>query len=682
MRKLFALLMVACMLLGLMACSGTPAATDKPADSATDTPATDTPATDTPATDAPAADTNEPAKKVENKIIYGSTTELGGDFSYGLWTNGATDRMVCDLMNDYATVTTDQGGQYLLNNTVVKDMATTENADGSKTFTITINDGLVFSNGDPITAKNFVAYSLFICSPMAVPLEVNSSAYMDYVGSKEFHDGEADTFAGLRLVDEMTYSITVNADSLPYFYEISYVTAYPWHIGYWFGEGADIADDGNGCYFTMNGSAEAFTADAIKDSVQAARNPVDSTAVSAGPYILQNYDKSAKQATLVINDTYAGNFEGQKPSIETIVVTKAEEETWADAITTGEFNFYDTITNGTDINTALDIIENKGGFDYVRFDRAGYGMIEFMCDFGPTQFQEVRQAVAYLLDRNAFADTFCAGWGTVVSGPYGTGMWQYKDSEEFLADNLNTYSYSPDMANQVLTEGGWVYTADGSEWTPGSGLRYKEVTEEQAVNYEDYCVTADGKLLMPLQIQWTSSEGNAVSDLIATMLAKGSDVANAGMQINQATMDFSTLLCYLYRQDSSGTGGDYTTPTYGMFNLATTWRNAAYNSSYAWTGDPDMVAQGYNGHYLYDLGEGGLDQLSMDMVYGVDPEDAATYLDLWQKYIVRWNELLPDLPLYSNVYVTMYPDYLEGYEQASYWSFRQAILYASIPTAE
>jgi len=119
-----------------------------------------------------------------------------------------------------------------------------------------------------------------------------------------------------------------------------------------------------------------------------------------------------------------------------------------------------------------------------------------------------------------------------------------------------------------------------------------------------------------------------------------------------------------------------------MSNLATTWSNAAYDASYGWTGDPDMVAQGYNGNYLFDLGEGGLDQLSMDMVYGIDPEDTASYLDMWQKYIVRWNQLLPNLPLYSNVYISMYPDYLEGYNQGSFWQFQQAILYASIPSAQ
>lgn len=47
-------------------------------------------------------------------------------------------------------------------------------------------------------------------------------------------------------------------------------------------------------------------------------------------------------------------------------------------------------------------------------------MLNFQCDFGPTQFEAVRHAVALLLDRNEFANTFCQGWGGVVNGMYGT----------------------------------------------------------------------------------------------------------------------------------------------------------------------------------------------------------------------------------------------------------------------
>ena len=125
-------------------------------------------------------------------------------------------------------------------------------------------------------------------------------------------------------------------------------------------------------------------------------------------------------------------------------------------------------------------------------------------------------------------------------------------------------------------------------------------------------------------------------------------------------------------------GDKYGIPTYGMYNLATGF-TPAYDQSYTFTCDPDLVAQGWNTNFLLDE---ELDQLTMDMVYGVDPSDTDTYLDLWQKFIIRWNQLLPEVPLYSNVYYTVYPDWLQGYEQSSMWEFNQAILYASVANAE
>ena len=119
-----------------------------------------------------------------------------------------------------------------------------------------------------------------------------------------------------------------------------------------------------------------------------------------------------------------------------------------------------------------------------------------------------------------------------------------------------------------------------------------------------------------------------------------------------------------------------------MVNLATGWTSAIYDYAFNWTDDPEKVALGYNGSYLYDLGEGGLDDLSMRMVYDVKAGDYDAYLDLWQQYIVRWNQMLPEIPLYCNVYVTAVPDWVEGYEQSSFWGFQFAILYASIPSAQ
>ena len=52
------------------------------------------------------------------------------------------------------------------------------------------------------------------------------------------------------------------------------------------------------------------------------------------------------------------------------------------------------------------------------------------------------------------------------------------------------------------------------------GIRYKKVTAEEAGTYLHNVTLADGTVLMPLIIEWSSSEGNSVSDLLAVMLAE------------------------------------------------------------------------------------------------------------------------------------------------------------------
>ena len=75
-------------------------------------------------------------------IVYGSSTEIGGDFApSSWWTNNATDKLIRDLTNDYGITVTNQGGEYVVNDTVCKDLTSVVNDDGSKTFTVTINEG-------------------------------------------------------------------------------------------------------------------------------------------------------------------------------------------------------------------------------------------------------------------------------------------------------------------------------------------------------------------------------------------------------------------------------------------------------------------------------------------------------------------------------------------------------------
>ena len=598
-----------------------------------------------------------------NRIIYGSTTGISGDLGNGWWTNNADDATLRGLIDDYEVVVSDQGGAFVVNETVCGGIETTDNEDGSKTFTVKINEGLTFNNGEPITAANYVAYALVRYSPAALEASVQAAADQ-IVGAADYQSGTTSYLSGIRLLDEYTYSVTISADYVPFYYELTYASLAPIYLPQYASADLTVKDDGQGAYLD-GGSLVASEIDASRWVYEGR--------VSAGPYQVVSVDTGANEAVLELNPNYAGNFEGQKPSIEQVVMVKSVTETEFDALKTGSIDLLNQLSDGSEINTALDLVE-EGGYEVSAFERNGYGQLTFQCDFGPTQFEAVRHAVAYLLDRNDFANQFCQGHGSVVHGPYGLSMWMYKDSEELFASELDTYAYDPAKAVEILEADGWVLDENGNPYE--SGTRYKEVTAEEAGDYPLNVTLADGRILMPLHIMWASSEDNPVSELLAVMLTNGQQTADAGMVIEQTTMTFDELLLYMYRDATQG--DKYGVPTYGMYNLATNFY-ANYDQSYSFTSDPDMVALGYNQNYLFD---DELDQLTMDMVYGVEAGDDETYLKIWQDFIIRWNELLPNLPLYSNVYYTIYPEWLEGFEQNSLWGFEDAILYASIPTAE
>lgn len=624
----------------------------------------------------------EGKKKADGQVVIGTSTEASGDWAYSAFVRNpnATDNAVMTLTDDMTTVDSDQHGDYGINKTVVKSYERIEEENGNVTFKFVINDGLKFNNGEAVTAENFVAWTMFVTSPAGKEMGVVSATYNMLPGGLAYRNGETNVLSAVRLYDEKTFSITIaktgedgETSYLPYYYDITYAAMQAVNLTYWFGEGWSVKDDGEGVYF-VNADGKEFTAETVGETVTAGRFATGNR-VTAGPYNLVSFDQSSREIVLEVNENYNGNFEGQKPGIQKLVIVKTSDDTVMDMITTGQIQIYSGIADGSEVNAVMDLIEaGTINSSTSQYDRAGYGYFGFACDLGPTQFTEFRQAIAYLLDRVEFAQTFCKGWGSVVHGPYCTAFTMTAKTD--IEKKINHYDYNPEKAVELLKQAGFVYNADGSDYVDGSGeVRYAKVTEEQAKYYDSFNkVLADGTILMPATVNWASSEGNAVSALLSTMLANSDATKAAGVSIVKTEMTFPSMLSYMYRQETNGAVGDFTVPTYNMFNLATGYNGGVYDESYNWTLDPEYIEQGMNVQRLYDK---ELDKLSMDMVYGVEPSDEATYLDLWEKYIIRWNELLPMVPLYSNIYVTVYPNTIDNYAEDSFWGFERAILYAN-----
>lgn len=673
-------------------------------------------------------------EKNENKIIVGNVTEMTNDFiwpGFGGSSAGAADQDINKLVVGLSTMEVDKNGSYVWNKTVVKSHDEKE-VDGNLVVTVELNQGLKFSDGSEVKADNYLAYILAFSTPVAVNAKHSGKTGQAFVGFKSFSayrgadlatEGATKEFAGVRKLGDYSFSLEIKGpDYYPYYFADTYGAATPYPLAQVLGEGVEVKDDGNGAYLTDawyakgEGSTEATPVYAKSAHLESARRNWKDYPYS-GPYVIESYDDSTKQAVLKINKEYPGNYEGQKPSITTVVYTKIIEETQLDQLKNGEIDVLSAITGGELTKKALDVVNaSEGGFTENHYQRAGYGKIQFECDFGPTMFAEVRQAVAYVLNRNEFMQSFTGGYGVVVDGPYSPdfSMWQaVKDTIK-----LTDYSYAPTKAQEVLEKGGWTYNSKGEKYVAGQtgvdAVRYKKLEGDaltdvnkayKSVANEDGTTYATVKVgndyYMPLVINWFGSQPNTVTDLLKTTLSNSSDMGTIGMAIRATQGDFTTLLGNIYRETESGYSG---TPTYGMYNLATGWNSSVYDYAYNWSLDPAYFD--YSSNKLYDeydkafpyYGKDGnhkklsyedamkasgdklgMDYLSMAMVYDATTVDE--YNTWWKAYIERWNYLMPDIPLYSNYYYDVYNAKIENYKTGPFWSTMSAIVYANIKNA-
>lgn len=549
------------------------------------------------------------SEKADGSVILGSENELTGKFrfpgycTYDAYHGGsAGDNDIYDLITGLEAVVIDRNGRAAVNPTAVSDLQVTENGDGTVTYTITIHDDLRFSDGSPVTAKNYLYFPMLFAS-YAAQQAVNTVPYElihRYVGYRSFHyynganDGQSTgysdvvasrVFSGLRLLGEYQFSVTVTEDFAPYFFDLAYSPALaPTHHSLWVGEG-DIADDGEGCYFTD----EFYQTDHTERIREHALHP-DPSIPCAGPYALASCDEQMQTVTLRRNPYFKGNYEGTKPGIETVIYQKIDPETRLEALIAGSVDYLSGIRDRAEVDELLSLAEG-GGYVCTHDTRAGYGKLAFRGDFGPVQFPEVRQAIALCMDRPAFAADYTGGRGIVVDGPYDTGSWMYKTAaKQGLA--LDPYTVSLDRAVQLLEEGGWIYDKDGNPYV--EGVRYKQIPADYAtetdISYksldETLCTNRVGDYYyMPLVLCWYGSEDNSFTELLENRFGQNELLAAAGFRVDTYLGPFVCMLDQFYQ---SGPYGWYS-PTwrYNVFNFGKTI-DPLFDQSFAHTVDPGL----------------------------------------------------------------------------------------------
>ncbi|MBE5751073.1 MAG: hypothetical protein E7357_01530 [Clostridiales bacterium] len=553
--------------------------------------------------------------KGENAVVLGSNTELTGAFrdaAFGKSSAGAADLDIQSLTSGYSTVVTDMGGSLVwAGEDIVRFHGEEKNADGTKTFTIRIAEDLTFSDGSKITAGNYLAPLLVGSSKVFKTAGGSDTAGLALMGYEPFnaYDGadKEQPFSGVRLLDDYNFQVIVKPEYADYYYALKYGVFTPAPLALYLGD-YKIKDDGDGAYIekgfyekTQKNGVQTY---AMADTV--AKNLSETSArvfPYSGPYYVDKYEKSSKTATLKRNPFYKGDIRGNA-KIETVSFVKIVSETQLDQLKKGRVDVLAGVTGGEETKAALSIVDGVK-FKETHYDRAGYGKLAFRCDFGPTQFAEVRRAIMHTIDRNEFAQTFTGGYGSVVDAPYYVGSDTYLAVKDRLG--LNKYGYSIEKAKGYLRDGGWVYNADGSAYDEKKGgVRYKKLTGYErshanlafaATDNKYKTVKVGGEYYMPLVINWIGTQPNPVTDQLLTAWQNNPNAnAKIGAYITYSSGDMtSALYGEYYQMPAYG----FKKARYGAVNFATGFTSAVYDQSFAWTIDREMY-QNYSSNFLMD----------------------------------------------------------------------------------
>ena len=584
-------------------------------------------------------------KGPSGEIIYGSGVMIHNVFHpFFPGGNNAVNNDIRLLTSGLYTYERTREETFTLNPTVVLNETITDGTDGSKTYRFEIHDDLFFSDGTPVTAEHYVFGILLYSSYEFGMLGAYNTRHSELAGWEAYSSGHLKTFSGVRLHGMYEYSVTIAAENLPFYYESYAVSAAPepMHV---YAPGVNVIDSDDGAMLSA-----AFTEELLRSTILGGDSGLlFHPKVFSGAYMLTSYDLTTGSAVLEFNPYFKGNYDGSKPAIARITIIFTPPFNRMDKLAAGEVDILSGV-GGAESGVGIEMSGTPGSeLQYTVYPRAGYGKIHFRHDFGPTRYLSVRRAVAYCFDREEFTKQLTNDTGIIIHGFYGASTREYLENINEIDSLLDRYPFGIDRAVEVLTEDGWVYNAEGGRYIEGSGLpRYKIVHG----------------MPEPLVIRWYSVADSPAAALIRALLMP--EAAKAGIIIEETMGDFSTLTQHLNSHDGE----------FHMFNFAADFTSVSYKWLYYGTDDASMGA--YNNNFIRDP---ELERLALEM-----RETTSGSFDEWsEKWVVfqiYWNSILPDIPVYSDLYHDFYPADLQNYTVTPLWSWANAIQYANFRSSE
>ncbi len=609
-----------------------------------------------------------------DELLVGHPTVTKGDFFTEMFGNDTADIDVRALIHGYNLVNWDQEqGVYVIDTSVVARVIVTEDAQGNRTYFMALHDDLYYSDGTNITAWDYAFSLLLMMSPEIEQIGGKIYRAEHILGYDEYITKKTFALGGVEVLDTYQLAITLDHEFLPYFFEIGLLLCvpYPIHV---IAPGCKVYDDGYGVYIGNEDKSNpepVYTAELLRKTILDPETGYNShPSVVSGPYMMTSYD--GVTAHFVKNPYFKGTMEGVIPTIERISFTLADNDTLIQQLMDGELHLVNKVVYGP---TIVDGMQNgpQAGIRFTPYPRIGLAFLTFTFDWPTVHEKEVRQAIAWCMDRDALTKGYCQDFGMRVDGYYGIEQWEYllingqleypvdtdpehpmtdaeidkaiADWEKLNLDNLTKYTVNIERANKLLDQAEWTLNREGQAYRPGvDSVR---------------CKMIDGELVA-LDLTMMYPAGNHMADFLQEYMI---DNLNAcGILLTLVPTDMEDLLYSYYREAPRTTD---------MIYLATNF-HVIVDPAITYSCDPTPDHLIWNNTYSDDE---ELYKRAVNM-RKTPPGAVYEYVTKWIAFQERYNEVLPCIPIYSNIYFDFYTEQLQNYYITAHVTWSQAILEA------
>ena len=392
MKKVGSLLLAVLMVLSLAACGKTPA-------EPTQTPSTQ-PSTETSTTEA-----TEPAPTYAiDTLTVGTTaaieTAVFGEYNFDMLASG---------VSELPLVYQDTKGEY-------HPLLATYATEDAATWTYTIQDGMTWSDGAPVTAEDILFTLQYD--------QANGRANFEAQTGEDGKVTEA-KYTGYTLSDDkMSISLTLASPNVR---ELSNMTSFrvmPKHVY----EGKDTVTEAEG-------------------------------RITCGPYVLESFNKEAGTITFAVNEYYP-----QKPNVEKIVYQLfGNEDTMYLALQQGDIDMVWAYSTGV-AGTYQDVLSTDTNVSLVNVAAANApAVLAFNNTKGLFSDENLRQAVSYALNYEEFKTYFGSAYAEIPNrGFVPSTTVGYTDTEKLTTDTAKADEYMKAAGYTEKNADGFYVNADGA----------------------------------------------------------------------------------------------------------------------------------------------------------------------------------------------------------------------------